>query len=99
MCLSETIKLFNVGVIKMYEIFVRVYTCMDYKESSCILRDYILYYSICYVSSTENSFRVCAMMEQSAKGKWVLLVLHVIWMNKHGFHLFGMQNDIFTSIK
>lgn len=61
MCLSETLKLFHVGVIKMYEIFVGVYMCMDYKESSCILRDYILYYSICYLSSTEKSShgRVC----------------------------------------
>lgn len=32
---------------------------MDYKESSCILRDYILYYSICYLSNTGNSSHMC----------------------------------------
>lgn len=59
MCLPETLKLFPVGVIRMYEVFVGVYTSMDHKESSCILGDYILYYSICYLSSTENSSCVC----------------------------------------
>lgn len=57
----------------MYEIFVKVYTCMDYKESACILRDYILYYSICYLSSTENSSRVCLCYEGTvSKGQMVV---------------------------
>lgn len=38
----KALKLSPVGVIRMYEIFVGIYLCMDYKESSCILRDYIL---------------------------------------------------------
>lgn len=43
MCLLKALKLFPVGVIRMYEISGGIYTCVDYKESSCILKDYILY--------------------------------------------------------
>lgn len=28
-----------------------------------------------------------------------MVVLGVIWMNQHGFPIFGIQNDLFTFIK